>query len=127
MFDQLDEYFRRKNFPIGEVIREQELLPNGKKRNTSLTLMVEALEATNNSSYYASIYPLLYSYWGWEKPYKKIQEMGIKEAIFERFYYTQQIYEANKTRDSCMNSNIRLYLLLENFCLVRDLWKSRRR
>jgi len=115
LISDLDNYFIKKKFPIGEEIKKLPLLENGKKNKTSIFLMESALNESGNSKFYKIIYPLIYYYWGWKKPEEKIKKLGIRDEIFERYDMTQQVYERNKTRKSCLNVNIRLYQLLETF------------
>lgn len=101
LYSELDEYFKNKNFPIGDDVR----LNNTSDQNTSRNLMYKALADTGNSEYYEDINLILHQYWGWELP----DIAHIEENIMDDYDLTQTIYEElPKIRKSSLNSQFRL-------------------
>lgn len=105
---KLDDYFRLKNLPTGEFIRSLPLNDEGKKDDTNIQLLLAALCDCKLTKYYNIVHPIAYTYWGWKPP----SISHLRDIIFEAYHKTQQIYDTYKTRNSCLNANIRLYLLL---------------
>lgn len=104
LYDMLDEYFEAHRFPTGKEIRTWEVLPNGKKERTSVSLMTDALGGTKNAAYYDAIQVIASKYWGWVLP----DLSSIREAILLDYDATQKVYEQIKERDSSLNVQIRM-------------------
>lgn len=123
LIDKLDEYFKGNSFPTSAEIKKMPTLPNGKKAGTCLNIMIEALKNTGYSVFNSVVYPLIYTYWDWDRPKDDEVVIRIKPLIMEKYHEGQIIYEAIKTRDSCLNINIRLYSLLKAYdynCDIND-------
>lgn len=117
LFTKLDEYFKSKKLPVGEDIRELPLLNDGKKKGTSIALLVAALDNSGNSSFYYLIFPIVYIYWGWRRPCSPdniFYNGNLKNVILSKYNEIQKEYHIIKTRDSCLNVQIMLYFLLQS-------------
>jgi hypothetical protein len=105
LYDLLDNYFKENNFPTGEEIRKMPLNLRKKKDNTSIELMVKALNKTNNTFYYDYVQYIAHIYWGWQLP----DLSSIREGILEDYDITQKVYEEIKERGSSLNVQIRMF------------------
>lgn len=109
LYEMLDTYFVSLGFPSGDHIKENhEIMSNGKKKGTSVSLLIQALSATSNSSYYNYINYIAANYWGWSLP--DLSE--IREGVIYDYDETQKVYNEIKERDSSLNVQIRLFLHL---------------
>ena len=108
IFDQLDAYFILNKFPIGDEIKKMETNSRGKKPNTSIKLLHQALKETGNADYYKIIYSITYCYWGWTPP-----DIGkYKDDIMNKYERNLIVYDKNKTRKSSLNVQLHLFQLL---------------
>jgi hypothetical protein len=109
LFTMLDAYFTIKKFPIGSEIKSNPdkypLLTNGKKMGTSIKMLNEALEATDNPAFYDRVNYIGHMYWGWVLP----DLSYIKDRVMAKYDLSQVVYEQYKERNSSTNVNIRLY------------------
>lgn len=109
LYDQLDEYFTSKGFPKGEYFRALPLEANGRKAGTSVSLLNQALQATDNADFYKCYTLVGHHYWGWAlRDFSKIYT-----RVMEEYDMTQEVYNVEKERDSSLNVNIRIYLHLK--------------
>jgi hypothetical protein len=110
LYEMLDEYFFKEGFPSGKHVQEHfPLLPNGHKKGTSVDLMVKALAATSNTSFYDCINHIGSVYWGWKLP--DLSEL--RETIIKDYDETQKIYERIRERGSSLNAQIRVFAHLK--------------
>jgi hypothetical protein len=110
LYDMLDEYFIKEGFPTGkEICETAPLLPNGQRRGTSVDLMVKALAATSNTSFYDCINHIGSIYWKWKLP--DLSEL--REVIIKDYDETQEVYEEIRERGSSLNSQIRTFAHLK--------------
>lgn len=109
LYKMLDDYFIKESFPIGEQVKQMyPLLENGQRDKTSINLMITALAATKNSSYYDCVHYIATNYWGWNLPNLSL----LQEDIINDYDITQKVYDEIRERDSSLNVQIRLYLHL---------------
>lgn len=110
----LDKYFTELKFPKGSEIKCSKNNENGRKEETSVLLMLNALKSTNNSQYYKIVMYICHDYWGWET----IDLTNLEESIMNDYDLTQNEYEnIPKTRSSSLNTQFRLY---KHLCRYRD-------
>ena len=117
LIHKLDEYFiSHKNMPPGHVIREMPLIGTfagrRKRGNTSRSLMIDALQNTDNSDYYQDCNLLCCTYWGWESP----DLSGVYDRIIDDYKVIQPVYNVLKERYGRKSSIGRGYRLF------RQLW-----
>ena len=105
LYKQLDNYFISKDLPSSEEIKLSPLLANGKKKKTSIKLLIEGLYATDNPNYYKDLELIAHELWGWKLGYLD----NYREGMIQDYKDTQVVYEKIKTRDSSLNINLRLY------------------
>lgn len=126
LFTKLDEFFIKKGFPDGQTVRNLPILGNGKKKGTSISLIVTALRGSENSPFYYLLFPIVYAYWGWKCPCSNENyDHDLGEKIIEKYFVIQEIYPEVKTRESCLNVQIMLYFLLcsENYPCEQEDFK----
>lgn len=109
LYEMLDEYFAKCNLPSGEYVRNNvELLADGKRKGTSVDLLIKALSATSNANYYSQVNCIAAVYWGWVLP----DISHLRDKVIYDYDETQKVYMEVKERESSLNIQIRLYLHL---------------
>ncbi|GIW70169.1 MAG: hypothetical protein KatS3mg101_0916 [Patescibacteria group bacterium] len=110
LYKDLDNYFTSIGFYTGEEVKKRfKLLDNGKRENTSIQILIQALSATKNSQYYGCVNHIAMNYWGWKPP----DISDIRQQIIKDYEETQKVYEEIKERGSSLNVQLRLYLHLK--------------
>ena len=110
----LNQFFQRYDMPDGEIIRKMPLNSDGVTRgNTSRDKMKKALSETGYSHLYDEMNLICHLYWGWKLP----DVSHLEKKILEYYETSQKYFLMIKTnkRKSCLNSQYRLYRLL-NLC-----------
>ena len=109
LYRDIDLYFKKKNLPSCEEVRQMPLMENGRRGNTSKELMYMVLAETNNSTYYEDINLICHNCWGWDL----VDLSHLEDKIMKDYDLTQKIYnEMPKIRKSSLNSQFRLFKLL---------------
>ena len=118
----LDLYFKRKGVSKGKIIRDLPLVRRGVKYirgNTSVKLMIEALEYNNKSKYYGNVLSLCVVYWGWIID----SFMGTEKEIIIRYRITSDIYDDIKKKKSNLKADFHLMCILRTMgydCKLED-------
>ena len=73
-------------------------------------MLIEALNKTNNATYYHVINIICANYWEWTLP----DLSKYREQLISDYKATQEVYEEIKERGSNLNINIRLYCHLKS-------------
>ncbi len=122
--NMLDSYFERKGIQSGKIIRKMSLVPRGIKQirgNTSVKLMIEALEYNNKSKYYGNVLSLCVTYWGWV--IDSFMGGGAEKEIIIRYRITSSIYEDIKEKSSNLKADFQLMCILKTMgydCKLED-------
>lgn len=117
LFDLLDDHFINIGMKPGEYYRSLKVKKNkfkecvGNKNGTNCIMLFEALKETGNSSCYDDIIMIGHLYWNWTPP-NLDEHLNIIKEIYD---ITQTVYEniPNKSRQSSLNVNTRLFFTLE--------------
>jgi len=120
--ERLDKYLCSKGFPLASEIRKRPLNRKGRREGTSIALLCDTLGDMDLSEYYTSYNIIGHMYWGWRLP----DIDAIRDSILDKYRRTQAAYEKIPgRRQSSLNFNIHLYLLLksENYDCDRDDFK----
>lgn len=114
MAEELDAYFQSLRLPSAEEIRSFPLLPNGKKKGTSVMLMRQGMTATNYNRYYSSARFMCVYMWGWV-----LEDLSaIENEILEDDKLLEEGYNMIPVNVRCRTSSIptqvRLFFHLRN-------------
>jgi len=113
LYQELDEYFIKKNHQKGEYYKNLPLNKEGKKEGTNKKLLWSALEDLNYNQYYDEINYIIHVYWGWKLPDLSLY----KEQIIKDYQLTQQVwYKIKKDykRSASLGTSFRLYSHLKS-------------
>lgn len=106
---ELDDYFMSHNVPVGDTIKTQPLDSKGRRGNTNLRMMLNALQQIGRSNYYGHAYYMCKVYWGWELP-----DYGqYFSTIMDHYHKTQKVFHSipvsERKRVSSLGTAYRLY------------------
>lgn len=101
----LDTYFKQRDYPIGETIRQNpELL-----KKTSKDLMYKALKTVGLSNLYKDVNLVCHLYWGWSL----INLESLESKIMKYYDQINEVFEQFKDdRSSSLNTQYELWWIL---------------
>lgn len=103
VFTQLEDYFKKKGINCDQIREDKKYDSIGRKENTSITMLVDAMTSTNNK-FFDRIEYVGHILFGW-----KLIELGEdRNLIIEDYCKTQKIYLEKKKRSATLNVNLRL-------------------
>lgn len=105
---KLDGYFVERNKQPGHVIKNMPGDSKGRKRETSVAIMLDALSTIGYSSCYEDVNYILNQYWGWDLP----DVSHLEELILSDYCKTQKVWknmtDIEKGRKSSVSTQYRL-------------------
>lgn len=117
----LDEYFTEIEFKIGEVIKMMPLTEDGKRGDSNIEMMVNALKAKGYNCY-DEIYFICNWYWGW-KPHNISH---LSEMLSTAFIKVQHVWQTMTVDERGRKSNIPARLILCELLRIYGYKCSRR-
>jgi len=110
MFTDLDSHFDSRGRPNGEHFRQLECNDRGRKGDTDLPMLLEALQKKGYNDYYDDANLIAHKYWGWRLP----DLSHIEDAVMSDYRKTQKVYLAlPKDRISSLSTQFRLFKHLQ--------------
>jgi hypothetical protein len=113
LYEELDEYFRRQNLPLGHEIRQLPLNERGRRGNTNHLMLWTALSAIERSAYYEDSNLIGHIYWGWTLP----DVNQYRERIITHYNKTQKVFyeipPEQRGRSSSLGTQYRLWRHLQ--------------
>lgn len=110
MFTDLDLHFDSRDRPNGEHFRQLDFNDRGRKGDTDLPMLLEALQKTGYNDYYDDANLIAHKYWGWRLP----DLSHIEDAIMSDYRKTQKVYlSLPKDRISSLSTQFRLFKHLQ--------------
>ncbi|AYV86153.1 MAG: hypothetical protein Solumvirus1_28 [Solumvirus sp.] len=110
ILESLDKYFRNKKLLVRDDVGSTQLDNKGRRKGTTLQMMITALKETQNVSYYEDANLICKLYWQWELP----DLSHLESKIRSDYTKTQEVFNSiPKERTSNPSTQYRLYKHLQ--------------
>ena len=112
IYEILDDHCLAKGLPLGAEVRELPLTAEGKRGDTTVTMLLDMLKELN-LGYYDDVYYIGHHYWGWSYP-DLFDCYVLMLIIYDKTQLAfRMLSDEERGRDSAILGSVRLWRILQ--------------